>query len=34
METNFTTSYAEIVQKIDRIDPIKYGKTRNYIDVD
>jgi deoxyribodipyrimidine photo-lyase len=31
METNFTTSYTEIVQKIAQIDPIKYGKTRNYI---
>lgn len=28
----FRTSYLEIVQLIDSIDPVKYGQTRNYID--
>ena len=28
----FPTSYQSILEKIDQIDPIKYGKTRNYID--
>jgi deoxyribodipyrimidine photo-lyase len=28
----FPTDYQSILQKIDQIDPIKYGKTRNYID--
>jgi deoxyribodipyrimidine photo-lyase len=32
MEYKFTTDYKEILNKIDKIDPIKYGKTRNYID--
>lgn len=27
----FPTSYAEILQRVKRIDPIKYGSTRNYI---
>ena len=27
----FPTSYSEILQRIRNIDPIKYGKTRNYI---
>ena len=27
----FPTSYAEILQRIRNIDPIKYGTTRNYI---
>ena len=29
---NFPTSYQAIFEKIDHIDPIKYGTTRNYID--
>ncbi len=28
---SFTTNYAEIVSKIDDIDPVKYGQTRNYL---
>lgn len=28
----FETSYTKILEKIERIDPIKYGHTRNYID--
>jgi deoxyribodipyrimidine photo-lyase len=28
----FSTSYQDILEKIDAIDPIEYGKTRNYID--
>jgi deoxyribodipyrimidine photo-lyase len=31
MSIEFTTDYASILKQIDRIDPIKYGKTRNYI---
>ncbi len=29
---NFTTNYDDILTLIEKIDPIKYGKTRNYID--
>lgn len=32
METGFETDAASIHRKIDRIDPVRYGKTRNYID--
>ncbi len=28
----FSTSYQDILKQIDAIDPIEYGKTRNYID--
>ena len=28
----FQTSYHEILQRIDRIEPERYGRTRNYID--
>jgi deoxyribodipyrimidine photo-lyase len=28
----FATQYAEILQQLDSIDPIRYGKTRNYLD--
>lgn len=28
----FTTEYSEILKLIEKIDPIAYGKTRNYID--
>lgn len=31
MNELFTTDYKTILQKIDLIDPIQYGKTRNYI---
>lgn len=27
----FPISYAEILQRIRNIDPVKYGSTRNYI---
>ncbi len=29
---SFTTFYADILRQIDSIDPIRYGKTRNYLD--
>ena len=32
MELEFATSYKTILEKIDIIDPIIYGKTRNFID--
>jgi len=28
----FPTDYAEILQRIDKIDPVKYGSSRNFID--
>ncbi len=28
----FTTNYEEVLSLIERIDPIRYGKTRNYLD--
>jgi deoxyribodipyrimidine photo-lyase len=28
----FSTSYDEIIQRISKIDPVKYGSTRNFID--
>ena len=31
MEPSFPTDYKVIIEKIDRIDPIKYGTNRNYI---
>ena len=31
MELHFTTDYTEIAAKINQIDPVKYGQTRNYI---
>lgn len=34
MEPVFTTDIDEILNKIDKIDPFKYGKTRNYVDGD
>lgn len=34
MSQRFTTNYLSIVEKIEAIDPIAYGKTRNYIDGD
>ncbi|MGS0527816.1 hypothetical protein ACU8V7_24160 [Zobellia nedashkovskayae] len=27
----FPTSYPEILQRIRNIDPVKYGKTRNFV---
>ncbi len=32
MAFQFTTNYPSILRKIDEIDPLAYGKTRNYID--
>ena len=32
MNLNFTTDYLSILEKMDQIDPVKYGKTRNYMD--
>jgi deoxyribodipyrimidine photo-lyase len=32
MEPQFATDYATILQKVDKIDPLKYGRTRNYVD--
>jgi deoxyribodipyrimidine photo-lyase len=31
METIFTTDFENILQKVDHVDPIQYGTTRNYI---
>ena len=31
METLFTTDYKSILDKIELIDPLLYGKTRNYV---
>jgi deoxyribodipyrimidine photo-lyase len=31
MKAEFTTNYQEVLDQIDEINPIKYGKTRNYI---
>lgn len=32
MEIQFTTDYRSILRKIDQIDPLRYGKTRNFVD--
>lgn len=32
MKANFTTDYKTILQKMDLVNPVQYGKTRNYID--
>jgi deoxyribodipyrimidine photo-lyase len=32
MKYNFPTDYVSIVDRINSIDPIQYGKTRNYLD--
>ena len=32
MNIEFTTQYNTILEKIDQIDPVKYGKTRNFLD--
>jgi deoxyribodipyrimidine photo-lyase len=34
MKVEFPTTYASILQQLDAVDPIKYGKTRNYINGD
>ncbi len=30
--TGFPTSYADILRAVEAIDPVRYGKTRNYVD--
>jgi deoxyribodipyrimidine photo-lyase len=32
MEVEFSTDYVSIFEKMDSIDPIQYGKTRNFLD--
>ena len=32
MELKFVTDYKSILEKIDQIDPLKYGRSRNYVD--
>ncbi len=32
MELHFATDFSVILQKVDQVDPLKYGKTRNYVD--
>lgn len=32
MELEFATEFSAILEQIDKIDPIEYGKSRNYID--
>jgi len=32
MDPQFSTDYATIPEKIDRVDPLKYGITRNFVD--
>lgn len=32
MEIQFVTDYPSILRKIDQIDPIRYGRTRNFVD--
>ncbi len=32
MELQFATDYTTILKKIDQIDPLKYGRTRNFVD--
>ena len=32
MQMNFPTDYKAIVEKLEHIDPVKYGRTRNYVD--
>jgi len=34
MEISFATDYASVWAKVDQIDPVKYGKTRNYVNGD
>lgn len=34
MDGNFTTNYQTILDKIQQIDPVNYGKTRNYVNGD
>ncbi|MGQ9820112.1 MAG: FAD-binding domain-containing protein [Candidatus Kapaibacteriales bacterium] len=32
MELEFPTAYEKILERIEKIDPVLYGKTRNYVD--
>lgn len=34
MEISFPTDYASVLAQMDQIDPVKYGKTRNYLNGD
>ena len=34
MEIQFTTDFESVLNKIDKLAPLKYGKTRNYVDGD
>ena len=31
MDLKFTTDYKTILEKLDEVDPLKYGKTRNFV---
>ncbi len=31
MDLKFTTDYKSILEKLDEVDPLKYGKTRNFV---
>jgi hypothetical protein len=32
MDLKFETEYKTILEKLDEIDPVKYARTRNYVD--
>ena len=32
MELQFSTDFATIIEKIDRVNPLLYEKTRNFVD--
>lgn len=32
MELQFSTDFATIIEKIDRVNPLSYEKTRNFVD--
>ncbi len=32
MERTFATDYTSILEKLDQVDPVKYGSSRNYVD--
>jgi deoxyribodipyrimidine photo-lyase len=31
MDSTFETAYSSILKKLDQVDPVKYGRTRNYL---
>jgi hypothetical protein len=33
MDLKFETDYKTILEKLDEIDPVKYGRTRNYVPI-